>query len=191
MVLPCIQGLKGGGGTSRNSTSHQRDHSSVKSLPYRPPHYDLGQVNYSLNFCFFGVTSKGFQYEDAEVELACRHFLGINAWRHRKWRNQGWAEGEEAKLQQSLSQSRGEIWSIHDTSELVLVGQGGQAFILMPGSIIYVNSSEYAWHWTRGWQPSLSGSTSFPSRRTRQCISMPTTLVCRTNPTYVILNEIS
>lgn len=68
-----------GGGTSRNSTSHQRDHSSVKSLPYRPPHYDLGQVNYSLNFCFFGVTSKGFQYEDAEVELACRHFLGINA----------------------------------------------------------------------------------------------------------------
>lgn len=88
--------------TSGNSTSRQRDHSSVKSLPCHPPHCDSRQVNYSRKSCFFGVTRWGFQYEDAEVELACRHFLGVDACRHSKWSNQGLAEGEEDKLQQSL-----------------------------------------------------------------------------------------
>lgn len=56
--------------------------------------------------------------------------------------NQGWVEGEEAKLQQSFSQPCGEAWTIHGTSELAPFGWGGQAFTLWPGSIIYVDTQD-------------------------------------------------
>lgn len=56
-------------GASRNSTSHQRDHSSVKSLLYHPLDCDLGRLPNSVNFRFLGVTSWGFQDEDAEMDF--------------------------------------------------------------------------------------------------------------------------
>lgn len=71
--------------------------------------------------------------------LVCRVLIKNGHLQRGKWRSQVWAE-RDAELQQSLSPPRGDIGSICGPSEPSL---GGQAFVLLLGSIIAVDGPGY------------------------------------------------